>query len=239
MCSQNLADARESLPVAQEILIEDPGVKMKVWKKLGWGVAMGLVAAACSSSGTPASSGTSGTGTTSGGSSGAGTGASSGTSAGMSSGGGSGATSVSGAASGSTSGATGASGAATEAGAGTLEAGGDDAPSSADAADALCAAKETAQGNATPFTPGDFCALFESICSKYVIGTAGLSTPLLCLSTYATWTSTGDAGSDTYGQQGCRSLHLCNAAMSVAAETPHCYHAQGYIDGTNPGGPCP
>jgi hypothetical protein len=70
---------------------------------------------------------------------------------------------------------------------------------------------------------------------------SALSTTATCEAAYATWTATGADG--MYGQQGCRSYHLCNAAASVTNESAHCPHAQGYNDsmastmyGT---GPCP
>jgi hypothetical protein len=209
---------------------------MKFMNALGLGVAAGLLAAACSSSNTPASSGTATTGATSGS-----TGASTGTTMTGSS---------SGAASGMTATAGTSSGSATMPEASTTEEASADTDSAADAATsatALIAACDTdgsvyhTSTTGTPFEAQDFCTLFISICSQYVAVTA-LSVQATCEMTYAGWTP---------AQQECRTDHLCNAAGGTTAdemtadEATHCWHAQGYAapvaNGASalPGGPCP
>jgi hypothetical protein len=210
------------------------GEKMKFMNVLGLGVTAGLLAAACGSSNTPASSGTATTGATSG--STVATGASTGTTTTGSS---------AGAASGTTATAGTSSGSATmpeastteEASADTDSSSAADAATSASALVAVCNANGVyhTSPTGTAFEAQDFCTLFISICSQYVAVTA-LSVQATCEMTYAGWTT---------AQQECRTDHLCNAAGSTADETMHCWHAQGYAapvsNGASAlaGGPCP
>jgi hypothetical protein len=229
---------------------------MKVLSSLGFGITVGLLATACSSSTpTPASTGsTSGTssGSGTGSTSGAGTGTASGTASGTTSGTASGA--GTGSASGSTSGAT--SGSTTEAGtpeagtpeasteAGTPEASTEAGPVEASTtSDAATATSLNAACNAAgspyhtsmtgmAFTPEDFCTVFLADCTTEIIAseTTALGTQSACEATYAGWTT---------AQKECRTDHLCNAAASATAAMTHCYHAYGWSDATTVGGPCP
>jgi hypothetical protein len=233
---------------------------MNCISKLGLGVAIGLLAAACSSSNSGSSSGTSTTGeTTSGGSTGAGTGAASGAETGAAAGAATGAASGStsgaatGAASGATTGATtgAASGATTGAttgaasGATTGAASGAASGASSGATtlptvasvQALCTeANSPYHGGTMAFTPSQFCVLFESICAGDIIAAAGFnSTESDCETTYAGLPATG--GSPPPME--CRTEHLCNANVSVASENPHCFHVQGWGSATSQvGSPC-
>jgi hypothetical protein len=89
----------------------------------------------------------------------------------------------------------------------------------ASAAFAMCSGKT--DNNAPMFTADQFCALWTQTCSL-VPGTT--LTAANCVATYNSWTSTPDSMT-AHGQQGCRSYHLCNAALATV--NPHCYHAEG------------
>jgi hypothetical protein len=221
---------------------------MKILSKLGLSVAVGLLAAACSSNNSPSSSGsttgsTSGSGT--GSTSGAGTGAASGAASGAATGAASGTSAeagtgaASGSASGATSGTTSAEASTTEAST-TEEASVEaatTAPDAAASATSLTAACNAAgsvyhtSATGTAFTPTDFCTLFISICStKIVAANAAFGAQATCETAWENLTG---------AQQSCRTDHLCNAAASVASEDPHCYHAQGWNSATvQTGGPC-
>jgi hypothetical protein len=220
---------------------------MNSMSKLGLSVAVGLLAAACSSSSPGSSSGTSGTtsGSGSGSASGAGTGTSAGASGGGSgtasgsSGAGTGAT-TSGTASGATSGAmsteAGPEGSTTEEEGGTTEEAGGEAAAALPtvaSVQALCTPQASSpyQAGTTAFTPSQFCVLFESICSGEIIAAAGYtSTESTCESVY---------GGVPASAAQCRTEHLCNANQMVSNEATHCPHTQGWGSlTTQAGSPC-
>jgi len=79
------------------------------------------------------------------------------------------------------------------------------------------------------FTPSEFCVLFESTCSAYIIAAASLtSSEATCETAYAAVAEL---------DKKCRSAHVCNA--TAMAPATHCPHAQGWNTPTmQSGGPC-
>lgn len=230
---------------------------MKILSKLGMSVAVSLLAAACSSNNSPASTGSTtgstsgaGTGSTSGAGTGSASGAGTGTSTGATTGTTSGATTgttsgvSSGVSTGSTSGATsgtieaGSPEASTEASTteeASVEAAAPDAAASAASLVTTCNANPPSvyhtSATGTAFAPEDFCTLFISICStKILAANTAFGVQSTCETAYENLTG---------AQQSCRTDHLCNAAAGTTSEDPHCYHAQGWNSATmQTGGPC-
>jgi hypothetical protein len=80
-----------------------------------------------------------------------------------------------------------------------------------------------------PFSPAEFCTLFDAICGADIIPAAGYTADeATCELVY---------GGLTLSAERCRSAHLCNANL-LGAATPHCYHAQGWGSPTSQVGPC-
>ncbi len=228
---------------------------MKILNKLGLSVAVGLLAAACSSNNSPSSSGSTtgstsgsgtgstsgaGTGATSGGTSGSASGASTGATSGTSSGAGTGSTS--GSTSGATSGTTPEGGtpeasteaSTTEEAGPTTEAGAETGAALPTVASvqALCTeAASPYQGGSAEFTPQQFCVLFESVCSAEIVPGVYGTTESGCETAFANVPNTATAGM-------CRTEHLCNANQAGNAAT-HCPHTQGWGTlTTQAGSPC-
>lgn len=177
-----------------------------------WIGAAALVVACGSSSPTGSSgSSTSGTSPTSG--SNAGSGGGTGSSGGGATG------STSGSASGGTSGS------------GTGASSGSSLPTLA-AAKALCTGAGSKYAAGTmELSPSDFCVLFEGLCSGQIAPGAGYSADeATCESFYSLVPDQSNAGQ-------CRTQHLCYVAAGMGVD-PHCFHAQGYMNATTPGGPC-